>query len=454
MAKKRVLGLAAAGVLLLAVILFLTVALGAQNETALPGVKLREGGEPILLADGPDGPLLVCEDGILALRGESITERTLSGPVGDAAFLNGSLWVLWDEDGLFTLTELTPGLDVGEEYVLFDMPADTGLTAVAYKGVYATEGHTLRLYTGDETAKRDFPDDITWMQTGPDGRLWLYAGGLYVGSQLEEITPVDGSEPQAVIGAYTYVDKNGDVWELDGDTAQLVVQGPVPGDLSWEVYGGLVWAQSGQRVQRLWWDGSSGGTCQVEGELLALSSSGAVYRQEGALYYAEFAFEEEPLPSLPESSETSQPEEPISSAPSEPPPSSDGPVSSGITEGPGWLPEERDGFLVVPLGAGYDELVEAEYPQTVKVTDIKGEPVTNGLLATGMQASVEGQLYTLVVLGDCTGDGKATGADVLKAQELLLAGTEEKAFFLAADLDGDGELTTEDLLSLSELART
>ena len=89
-------------------------------------------------------------------------------------------------------------------------------------------------------------------------------------------------------------------------------------------------------------------------------------------------------------------------------------------------------------------------PDTILVRDLEGQPVSSGALATGMSASTAGEEFLLVVPGDCDGNGAVNRQDLKEAQALLLEGDGlSTPYRRAADLDGDGALTTQDLALLS-----
>ena len=122
------------------------------------------------------------------------------------------------------------------------------------------------------------------------------------------------------------------------------------------------------------------------------------------------------------------------SAPPSPPPTPEGIVQEG-------------GLLVMPQGVTVKELLAYFAPEAVHIRRPDGTDVTSGNLATGMTAGD----YTIAVLGDCSGNGSLSAVDLEEAQGLLLEGSQvEGPWRRAADLDGDGQLTTLDLVLLSQ----
>ena len=115
----------------------------------------------------------------------------------------------------------------------------------------------------------------------------------------------------------------------------------------------------------------------------------------------------------------------------------------------GWAPELQGDKIYVPLGAAVEDLRNYFKPMAVKVLTPEGEAVYYGNLATGMTV----EEYTIVVPGDCDGTGACNDRDVQAAQAHLLEETLlEGPCRLAADLDGDGEVTPEDLVLFDTLA--
>ena len=127
-------------------------------------------------------------------------------------------------------------------------------------------------------------------------------------------------------------------------------------------------------------------------------------------------------------------------SPSPNPSPSPSPWPSGISREGDWL--------VAPWGTTVSQVLSYFQPDAVYVTRPDGTQVTSGSVATGM--TVEG--FTLVTLGDCDGSGTVSRSDLQQAQSLLLEGDDVGTpARRAADLDGDGVLTTLDLVLLEQL---
>lgn len=142
-----------------------------------------------------------------------------------------------------------------------------------------------------------------------------------------------------------------------------------------------------------------------------------------------------------------EPEETPTPAPSQEP--GESPAPTPVPPPAGWAPELQGDKIYVPLGAAVEDLRNYFKPMAVKVLTPEGEAVYYGNLATGMTV----EEYTIVVPGDCDGTGACNDRDVQAAQAHLLEETLlEGPCRLAADLDGDGEVTPEDLVLFDTLA--
>ena len=101
----------------------------------------------------------------------------------------------------------------------------------------------------------------------------------------------------------------------------------------------------------------------------------------------------------------------------------------------------------MPIDVTLTQLLSYFAPDAVEVCRPDGTVVTSGNLATGM--TVGG--YTLVVLGDCDSSGSLTQKDLRAAQDLLLTSdVHSDPYRRAADINGDGIVTTVDLILLAQ----
>ena len=113
------------------------------------------------------------------------------------------------------------------------------------------------------------------------------------------------------------------------------------------------------------------------------------------------------------------------------------------------LAQIPDGSTVVLLDTSAEDWIQVSYAGDGE--RLSGYIASSALyvnpLATGMTAGE----YTIAVLGDCDGSGTLSQADLRQAQALLLEDSSTQgAARRAGDLDGDGLLTTQDLVLLSQ----
>ena len=332
---------------------------------------------------------------------------------------------------------------------------------------------------------------------------------------FQRLSPVSGGkEPFALLGEEGWVDVSGGVYRLENGSPRLVTDLGLPPVVGTEpLYAGdeqgFAVGQNSGEITWYGWDGSVLGSCLVPTPLRAVTPSLALCGGDGALALAQTGFaapaatptptptpapseepEETPTPAPSEEPEgtptpapseepegtptpapSEEPEGTPSPAPSEEPEGTPSPAPSqepgetptpAPSEGPeeaptptpapppaGWAPELQGDKIYVPLGAAVEDLRNYFKPMAVKVLTPEGEAVYYGNLATGMTV----EEYTIVVPGDCDGTGACNDRDVQAAQAHLLEETLlEGPCRLAADLDGDGEVTPEDLVLFDTLA--
>ena len=86
------------------------------------------------------------------------------------------------------------------------------------------------------------------------------------------------------------------------------------------------------------------------------------------------------------------------------------------------------------------------------VKDADGKKVTSGNIGTGYTIEYDGEKYTVVKLGDTTGNGKVDSADLLSIQKHLLGKSKikDKYELEAADVTKNGEINSADLLAIQK----
>ena len=496
----------------LAVFVWLSVFLGAGQDApaqAVPLEGLPVNAKPILFRETGSGVFLeawsVRGTAFLQLdeKGRESARVSIPSTTSAAKPRGDSLFLLTD-DG--TISQYGQGLQLLAQWqtpttTVFLYPYDFSPAG----DLYAGEGAVLTLYPrGGETAEREFEGEIRFLQVTPQGQLYVYAGGTLYHSgdgSLQGLSPVSGGkEPFALLGEEGWVDVSGGVYRLEQGSPRLVTDLGRPPVVGTEpLYAGdkqgFAVGQGSGEITWYGWDGSVLGSCLVPGSLRAVTPSLALCGADGALALAQTGFaapaatptptpapseepEETPTPAPSEEPEgtptpapseepeetptpapSEEPEETPTPAPSEEPEETPTPVPSqepeespAPTPAPppaGWAPELQGDKIYVPLGAAVEDLRNYFKPMAVKVLTPEGEAVYYGNLATGMTV----EEYTIVVPGDCDGTGACNDRDVQAAQAHLLEETLlEGPCRLAADLDGDGEVTPEDLVLFDTLA--
>ena len=485
----------------LAVFVWLSVFLGAGQDApaqAVPLEGLPVNAKPILFQETESGVFLeawsVRGTAFLQLdeKGCESARTSIPSTTSAAKPRGGSLFLL-TEDG--TVSQYSQGLQLLAQWqtptpTVFLYPYDFSPAG----DLYAGEGAALTLYPrGGEAAEREFEGEIRFLQVTPQGQLYVYAGGTLYHSgdgSFQRLSPVSGGkEPFALLGEEGWVDVSGGVYRLENGSPRLVTDLGLPPVVGTEpLYAGdeqgFAVGQNSGEITWYGWDGSVLGSCLVPTPLRAVTPSLALCGGDGALALAQTGFaapaatptptptpapseepEETPTPAPSEEPEetptpapSEEPEETPTPAPSEEPegtptpaPSEEPEESPAPTPAPppaGWAPELQGDKIYVPLGAAVEDLRNYFKPMAVKVLTPEGEAVYYGNLATGMTV----EEYTIVVPGDCDGTGACNDRDVQAAQAHLLEETLlEGPCRLAADLDGDGEVTPEDLVLFDTL---
>lgn len=306
---------------------------------------------------------------------------------------------------------------------------------------------------------------VSFLEVTPQGTLVAAAAGqLYVGSAASpgqwEAIPAGDIAPLCLVGENYMAATDGRLYRLGGGSLSPVGSAPLAsGQLcAVDQEGRLVYG-SGGTVQWASLSGEVLAQAQPRGELLAVCGSGALTAEDGFFWFTPLSFQEAaatPTPSpTAEPTPTPAPEPTPTQEPTPVPTETPGPTpeptpSQEPTPSPPPTPEgivQEGGLLVMPQGVTVKELLAYFAPEAVHIRRPDGTDVTSGNLATGMTAGE----YTIAVLGDCDGSGTLSQADLRQAQALLLEDSSTQgAARRAGDLDGDGLLTTQDLVLLSQ----
>ena len=306
---------------------------------------------------------------------------------------------------------------------------------------------------------------VSFLEVTPQGTLVAAAAGqLYVGSAASpgqwEAIPAGDIAPLCLVGENYMAATDGRLYRLGGGSLSPVGSAPLAsGQLcAVDQEGRLVYG-SGGTVQWASLSGEVLAQAQPRGELLAVCGSGALTAEDGFFWFTPLSFQEAaatPTPSpTAEPTPTPAPEPTPTQEPTPVPTETPGPTpeptpSQEPTPSPPPTPEgivQEGGLLVMPQGVTVKELLAYFAPEAVHIRRPDGTDVTSGNLATGMTAGE----YTIAVLGDCDGSGTLSQADLRQAQALLLEDSSTQgAARRAGDLDGDGLLTTQDLVHLSQ----
>ncbi len=87
-------------------------------------------------------------------------------------------------------------------------------------------------------------------------------------------------------------------------------------------------------------------------------------------------------------------------------------------------------------------------PET-QITEIDGAVLEGTVFGTGAKVTLNGANYTVVMLGDVSGDGNITPSDYVKVKNNIMGITVlENAFRIAADVNGDNNITPADYVKI------
>ena len=96
------------------------------------------------------------------------------------------------------------------------------------------------------------------------------------------------------------------------------------------------------------------------------------------------------------------------------------------------------------------EYIKEKYSDTqIMVKDSNGNEVTSGNVGTGYKITIGDKEYTIVKLGDASGDGKINSTDLLKlVKHLKKTSVLNNEYYSAGDVTLDGQINSADLLKI------
>ena len=423
---------------------FFSPAAAASRQIAL----IPAGGKVLLLEEWGGDCLFAYSGGSTGAGAVVVLDKATGEPKGSvslslfwAGLRDGSLFVAEDSNGEALLTQLSlPSLTTvssrplpaaADSFLLFDCNGQG-------RFYYSQDGNFLYTATSNQDiqplARQDwlFP---TFLEITPGGTFFAATNSLYFWGPSETPAADTWSKqaaaeaPLSLLGETCFVTVSGKIYQYQTGADSLTLAGALPVPVSdpllcsLDQKGNLVYASSSQTLACATLAGTEVGTLSLRGELLAVCGSGAITQEDGAYWFTPLSFYEAPATPTPEPIPTDTPS----------------PQPDSFT---------REGdMLVAKPGTTVEDLIAYLKPGTAHIRWPDGTDVVSGRLATGMTAGD----YTIAVLGDCSGNGSLSAADLEEAQGLLLEGSQvEGPWRRAADLDGDGRLTTLDLVLLSQ----
>ena len=438
-------------------------------------VSLEEWEDLCLLAYSGDAPGSGAVAALERHTGETQAQYALeSGSLLWAAVRGGSLFLLSQEGETALLTQLSlPQLTEVTTRPLQTAASSLALSSCDSEGrVFYVQDGSLWMEASQGPSEIVAPDQlsgVTFMGITPLDGLFVSTSSFCFWGSTSQLDALSRSPllfpPLSLVGEGHYLTSLGMLYSYEGELAYTGMLPTTPLLCSMDREGHLIYGSDGQ-VDAYDLSEGSLGSVSLRGQLMAVCGSGAITLEEDAYWFTPVQFFQEPAaPSpTPTPSPSPTPSPNPSPSPSSTPPPSPSPGGTGtpspspeVSPAPNPSPSpspwpsgiSREGdWLVAPWGTTVSRVLSYFQPDAVSVTRPDGTQVTSGAVATGM--TVEG--FTLVTLGDCDGSGTVSRSDLQQAQSLLLEGDDTGTpARRAADLDGDGVLTTLDLVLLEQL---
>lgn len=319
-----------------------------------------------------------------------------------------------------------------------------------------------------------FNYDIDFMQL-LDDKLYVYLAdgnfGVSSNAAFSSFNFIDDSPiPSKILNSNLFIDIEGNLIDYSNNSLSTIFSCDVPTSnllfhnlISLEEF---IWVQDKNNFNSYNFNTDEEKNFAIDGEICALNSNSAIIRQNKDLFIVYLNSFEEII--IPTPNPTQEPDNSPSPNPSQSPTTSPKPTPKPTTKPtikptieptpvpefslPDWAVEKGD-YLYVPIGKTIKNLKTDISPHTVSIGRESGEIMTSGNLRTGWQVTVPtGKTYSIVILGDCNGTGTINSADMKEMQKMILGiSTLSEVYFVAADLDEDGEITATDLVLLSIL---
>ncbi len=260
-----------------------------------------------------------------------------------------------------------------------------------------------------------------------DSRLYAVCGSRVYFCEGQETVDASSyadlaSKPVKFYGDTLYVDNSGNF--CTGSSVLFGAQTPDAGGISHYTDGYRAWYLVGERsavMTDLY--GNILREYKTEGLICAVCDKGLLTVQSGELRFA-------PYDSAPQQTPTPEPTK-------EPDPGND--TDDDVLPE---LPDSGD-YMIVEPGSTVTDITNKMNCEIWK----DDRKVTSGLIRTGMTARSGSRRLLIVVTGDANGSGTVNSADFRAIQEHLLE--IEKltgAYYIAADVSGNGTVGTEDLV--------
>lgn len=420
-----------AGVVLILILCFCGFA-GSENTSKITD---DPNAEILLFASAGGEELLVYADGRATHIYRTDGAETEAPYAGQFADLNGNTLTVFAETDNFTAVRKFDAETLAELDAL-TLPVTGGIRFAVSDGrefylVTYDAPRELKIFAADGSLKNtlDLGEEIFGLQAADDAVYILLndrAARVEDGSCSPAFSYANYARPYVLLGRDLYVNVLGEVRDFSGALwadACVTTQAVLENDR-------LYWISDSAEVSSVSRSGQVK-RCTLSGEVSALTGRMAVVRKGGALYFeklGDFVTDE------PTATPTPAPRDP-----------SEEPKTENV-----WISGE---YLFAEPGVTAAKLRAYYAKNEIEVYTAAGA-AASGRVKTGMTASIDGTIYTIIVCGDINGSGTVNTADLSLLQQALtgeasLSETEKRA----ADLNENGDADVTDLILLSNKMR-